>query len=295
MRTCLITGINGFTGSYIESAFKKNGYHVMGTVFGDKKHHNTTTRYNMDLQNQDEVEQVIQATCPDIVIHLAGISFIPSENPSLFYDVHIMGTRNLLTCLQKLDRTPSKIVLASSAQVYGTAANPDENTSPQPLNDYAVSKLAMEFMAKTWLPELPIVIARPFNYIGIGQSPQFVIPKLVHAFKSKQPEIQMGRIDVERDFSDVRYIADCYLALAEEGIAGETYNLCSNRSYSLSHVMDELARLANNRPKIIPNSKFMRKNDPPLIKGNNKKLVHLLQADKAIDIQQTMQWIYANS
>jgi nucleoside-diphosphate-sugar epimerase len=292
MQTCLIVGIDSFTGSYVEKSFKKDGYRVFGTTYAKTDSETLADTFPVNLLNAAEVDSVIKQVRPDVVIHLAGISYVVSDNPKPFYDVHIIGTRNLLSALTKNQIPVTKVILASTAQVYGDASNPNESTLPKPLNDYAVSKLAMEYMAKTWIDRLPIIIARPFNYIGIGQSKQFVIPKLISAFKSRQSELKMGRTDVARDFSDVRFIAKCYYALAKYGIPSETYNLASAQSHSIQSLIDKLTTIASFKPDVQLNPQFIRQNDPAIIVGNNHKITTLDPSLTPIPIRDTLQWIY---
>ena len=124
-----------------------------------------------NINDVDVLEAEIATLSPDYVIHLAGISFVASKDHEAFYRVHALGTGNLLKALIHLPTAPKKILLASSATVYGNSSNPFsiETQALEPVDHYAISKVAMEEMAKTYFERLPIVIARPFNYTGVGQ------------------------------------------------------------------------------------------------------------------------------
>lgn len=294
MKTCLIIGINSFTGSYLSETLKKQGYNIVGTVWsaGDMKASHISQTYKMNLLNYDNVSDVIARVQPDIVIHLAGISFVLNDTASQFYDVHIMGTRNVLSALVKHKVAVSKVILASSSQVYGPATNPSETTPTAPMNDYAVSKLAMEYMAKTWSDQLPIIIARPFNCIGVGQAKHFAIPKILSAFVSKNPELHLGRTDVKKDFLDVRVVAKCYLALVEEGQVGETYNLASGQSHSINYLIEKLSCISGFNVTLKRDERFVRKNEPDRIVGDNRKIMSLKMTLAHIPIEETLQWMY---
>nr|VFK22127.1 MAG: Nucleoside-diphosphate-sugar epimerase [Candidatus Kentron sp. LPFa]VFK35138.1 MAG: Nucleoside-diphosphate-sugar epimerase [Candidatus Kentron sp. LPFa] len=294
MKTCLIVGIDSFTGKYVRNAFERQGYNVVGTALTAGNDSVAPRIYKMDLLDDDNIRDVVAKVKPDIVVHLAGISFVISETFSQFYDVHIMGTRNLLSALVDRDIPVSKVILASSSQIYGAAQNATEKMPPSPMNDYAVSKLAMEYMARTWMDRLPIVITRPFNYIGIGQAEHFVIPKVLSAFVRKDPVLRLGRTDVRRDFSDVRFVAQCYLALAEQGRAGSIYNIASGKPHSLDFIIEELTRISGFTIEIIRDERFVRKSEPDVIVGNSDKLMSLGNAPEQIPMEETLVWMYQN-
>ena len=168
---------------------------------------------------------------PNYVVHLAAISFVGHGNADDFYRVNVVGTVNLLEALLKLEKKPTKVLIASSANVYGNCEiSPiSESQQPLPVNHYAMSKLAMELMARTYLSRLPIFFTRPFNYIGLGQAESFVIPKLISHFTKKAEVIELGNLNVEREFNDVRFVCDAYLRLLDVAKPGESYNICSGK------------------------------------------------------------------
>ena len=93
----------------------------------------------------------------------------------------------------------------------------------------------MEMALKVRSQSSNITVVRPFNYTGVGQAEHFLIPKVVKAFKLKSDEIELGNLDVSRDFSDVRDVVSAYLALLEQGHQG-TFNVCSGSAVPLSDV-----------------------------------------------------------
>ncbi|MDZ7598496.1 MAG: NAD-dependent epimerase/dehydratase family protein [Desulfobacterales bacterium] len=205
----LITGIKGFTGQYLEAELEAAGWEVWG--IGAHEEPGGARYQTVDLADADRLRRIVGEVQPDAVVHLAAIAFVGHGDADAFYRVNLIGTRNLLAALAAAKKRPDCVLLASSANVYGNSTEGvlNESTSPNPANDYAVSKLAMEYMARLWRDRLPIVIARPFNYTGVGQTENFLLPKIVSHFRRRAEVIALGNLDVWRDFSDV-----CALACA---------------------------------------------------------------------------------
>jgi nucleoside-diphosphate-sugar epimerase len=262
--TILITGAKGFTGLYLKAAAQKSGLKVVELA--------------SNLNDVEALEKEVLAAKPDLVAHLAGISFVASKDHEAFYRVHALGTSNLLQALAKLQSVPKKILLASSATVYGNSTNPlsIEDQTLTPIDHYATSKVAMEEMAKTFFNRLPIVIARPFNYTGVGQKGNFLIPKLVDHFAKQKPFIELGNLNIEREFNDVNMICDAYLKLLDLGKENEIYNVCSGQARSLQFVMDLLKQITGHNIEIRVNPDFVRASEVHRMVGNPEKLNKLL-------------------
>ena len=231
-----------------------------------------------DITDPQALENELSSANPDAVIHCAGISFVPSKDQEAFYRVHALGTSNLLNVLANLSRKPSKVLLASSATVYGNAKlSPTPEDHPlQPIDHYAMSKVAMEEMAKPFLDRLPIIIARPFNYTGPGQHDNFLVPKLIKHFALRASSIELGNLNVEREFNDVLTICQNYLALLEYGVPGEIYNVSSGRVHSLSNVINTLIDITKHPIQVTVNPAFVRANEVHRMCGDPKKLFSLL-------------------
>ena len=290
----LITGLEGFTGRYLAETLQTAGYEVFGTSHGDPTE--SRGRFPVDLCDREQVQRMAEELRPDLVAHLAAVSFVAHGDVDAIYRVNIMGTRNLLESLASLNRPPRAILLASSGNVYGNAPVEviDESVPPAPANDYAVSKLAMEYMARLWMDRLPIVIVRPFNYSGIGQAPQFLLPKIVGHFQRRERVIELGNMDVERDFSDVRTVAEVYAALLQKAPAGEIVNICSGRVHSLRQVLAMMAEIAGYPIEARVNPAFVRANEVRRLQGNPARLHRLLGSLRHIPLQETLRWMYTS-
>ena len=279
METVLITGCDGFTGRYVRSEMETNGYRVIGL--------------SSNLTDYDEISTEIKRLNPHVVIHLAGIAFVGHGNANTFYEVNLIGTRNLLEALSDHATNIKCILLASSANVYGNRSEGilDEDTTPDPANDYAVSKLAMEHMAKLWLDKLPLFIVRPFNYTGVGQDEKFLIPKIVNHFKQKKSVIELGNLDVWREFGDVRTVANIYRRLVELCPAGETLNICTGKAHSLKEVVDLCKKITGHSIEIKVNPAFVRENEVRELTGDSKRLIKIIGDSASPDFQATLDWM----
>jgi nucleoside-diphosphate-sugar epimerase len=289
----LITGLSGFTGHYLAKALEAAGYQVFGTTH-DGDGNVAPNLYPVDLCDRTAMVQVVEAVQPDVVAHLAAIAFVAHGDVDAIYRTNVVGAYNLLDALSRLPKVPRAALLASSANIYGNAAVEviDESVPANPANDYAVSKLSMEYMAQLWMGKLPIVISRPFNYTGVGQASQFLLPKIVSHFQRGEKHIELGNIDVERDFSDVRMVASAYLRLLERAPAGETFNVCSGRAVSLKSVIAMMEEIAGYRIEIRVNPAFVRANEVKRLQGNASKLVQSIGALNQPRLEDTLRWMY---
>lgn len=275
----LLTGATGFTGRHFMEVAQQRGHEII--------------RFDHNLCDAVGLLQALAPLDFTHVVHLAGISFTAHTNFQALYDVNLFGTLNLLDVLVRKRVNLGKILLASSANVYGNATVTliDETVVPAPVNHYATSKLAMECMARTYLERLPLLITRPFNYVGPGQSESFVIPKLVRSFHGRAAMVELGNLDVEREFNDVRMVCEAYLGLLEQGQVGETYNICTGRTYALREIIRVLGSLTEHDPEIRVTPAFVRENEIKRLCGNPAKLVKAVGLLDCPPLEETLRWM----
>lgn len=290
MKKVLITGIDSFTGKHLSPYLEKSGYDVYGTSLFKSG----AKQYKCDITVKNDILTVLQKVKPDYLIHLSGISFAAHGNNEDFYKVNTIGTTNILDALVELDINPSKIILASSATVYGNQGIEvlDETLCPLPANHYGASKYAMECLAKNYFNKLSIIITRPFNYTGVGQAENFLIPKIVKHFKDKQEVIELGNLDVSREFNDISFVCEIYKKLLACDHHSEVINICSNRGIKLLDVIDIMNKIAEYKIKVKTNPKFVRKNEIKNLTGSSQKLFETIGYVKQNEFEDTLRKMF---
>jgi len=283
----LITGGNGFTGKYVTSELERKGYRISSIVRSKPKY---KSEYFCDITEKKSVYELIHRLTPDYIIHLAATSFVGHPDQFAFYKNNLFGTENLLSAASKI-KNLKKIVVASSASVYGNQGSMaiSEQIAPRPPNHYALSKYAMEGLCYSYFDKLPIIITRPFNYTGPGQGSSFVVPKIVEHFKQKRDILELGNLDVCRDFSDVADISDYYVSILESGLNNEIINLCSGNIISLNDIVNELVRITGHSIDIKINKGLVRENDIPFLLGDRTKLAELMGNKPMVKISKTLE------
>lgn len=290
-RQILITGIRGFTGRWLGERLTQAGYQVYGLTQEPAR---TPTEIQADLCDPLALRAALEIARPDYIVHLAAITFVPHSDNAEIYRVNLFGTLNLLDAILAVGLQPRKVLIASSANVYGNPAVEviDETVCPAPVNHYANSKLAMEHMARTYDDRLPLVITRPFNYTGIGQAEHFLIPKIVAHYRARRPDIELGNLDVVRDFSSVEFVADAYQKLLECPHRGFTVNVCSGQGTALRGIIAAMNAIAGYTIDVAVNPAFVRANEVKRLIGDNHKLFSMIGETPVLGIHDILSRMY---
>ena len=286
----LLTGGQGFTGFYVGKALSEAGFEVFNLDRSGKDEHHISA----NLLDKPSLTALVERVQPDYVIHLAAVAFVGHGSISDFYMVNVEGTLNLLQAIREKAPTVKRVILASSANVYGNPPiSPVAETSPfAPLNHYAMSKVSMEYMARTiYGADLPLLFTRPFNYTGVGQSPDFLIPKIVHHFKEGLHEMSLGNLDVVREFNDVRTIAKAYVALLQVGEPTQAVNLCSGQGYTITALLKICEQLTGHQLQVKVNPQFVRPNELKVLVGDSSLLRSLVSDLTFPPIEKTLSWM----
>ena len=297
MSKILVTGADGFTGRYLAAELQRAGYEVHGLVHKPValgKVPGVRALHVADLSDAARLAAVVNEVQPDKVAHLAAIAFVAHGDIEAIYRTNLVGTRHLLEALAQSNAPLDAVLLASSANVYGNSVGGmlDENTPPAPANDYAVSKLAMEYAARLYAGRLPLIMARPFNYTGVGQAESFLIPKIVNHVRRRAPLIELGNLDVARDFSDVRNVVQLYRRLLEAPAAvGQTLNVCSGQAWSLNDVLAMVREISGHDFEVRVNPAFVRQNEVKTLLGSRARLDVVVGEVPEIALRDTLRWM----
>ncbi|MGN8139413.1 GDP-mannose 4,6-dehydratase [Pseudomonas sp. 22105] len=294
-KSLFITGLSGFVGQHIQSRLEGE----------DASWQLLPVASAYDLTNPDSLID-LWPQLPDAVIHLAGQTFVPEafRDPARTFDINLLGTLNLLQAL-KARGFKGTFVYVSSGDVYGqveeTALPITEQQPPCPRNPYAVSKLSAEFLSLQWgLSEgWPVLVARPFNHIGTGQKESFVIASAARQINRirqglQAPQLEVGDIDVTRDFLDVGDVVSAYFALLEKGTPGQIYNICSGHEQSIRSLIEQMADLAQVKLQLVQDPARMRRADQRRVCGSHQRLARTTGWTPQITTQQSLRAILSD-
>jgi GDP-4-dehydro-6-deoxy-D-mannose reductase len=263
----LITGGKGFVGHWLAAHLKDCGDEVV------------VVDVETDVADGPALRRVVLEAAPEAIYHLAALTHVGEswDNPSKVLRVNVIGTAELLAAARALAEPPTLLVV-SSAEVYGVVRPEQlplsEAAPPAPATPYAASKLAAEAVAlQAWRGYgQPVVVVRPFNHIGPGQSPNFAVPalakRIVEARKSGARSLRVGTLTTRRDFTDVRDVVLAYRQLIQRGAPGSIYNVCSGTDVAISDVAAQLLSLARADLELVTDPALVRPVDVPVLRGD---------------------------
>ena len=269
----LVTGGRGFVGRWLTEHLEASGDAV------------TATGEEVDVTDGARVREFVAEVAPDAIYHLAGQASVGRswDDPAATFTVNATGTVNVLDAARRLD-APPRVLVVSSAEVYGNVVEADlplrEDMTPRPMSPYAASKLAAEVVAQQAARGhgLPVVIVRPFNHIGPGQSPSFVVSalakRIAEAERSGERKLVMGNPTPRRDITDVRDIVRAYRVLVADGkgAAGEVYNVCSGHDVVIGDVAQRLIELSGTDLELVTDVVEARPSDIAVLRGDPSRV-----------------------
>jgi GDP-4-dehydro-6-deoxy-D-mannose reductase len=288
-RRTTITGGGGFVGQWLARELLRLGDDVWLAGLGQlpqspilsRSERSAVQWRTADVRNDADLATLFAASRPDVVVHLAGISFVPDaeQTPAVAYDVNVGGCVRTIAAARAGKTDPLVLVVGSGTQ-YGThpqAAMPLAETAEQlPSSVYAATKAAQEIAALQAMraggPR--VICSRSFSHSGVGHPPVFLLPSLVRrAREAKQSgaPLRIGN-DVIRDYLHVSDVARAYIALIDSGTPGEIYNVCSGEGVRVSDLAKTALEFAGANVAVETAADLQRSADMPVLIGSHDKL-----------------------
>jgi GDP-4-dehydro-6-deoxy-D-mannose reductase len=282
-----VTGAGGFVGPWLAAHLREEGDEV------------TTIDAEVDVLDPAAVADALSKVTPDAVYHLAALSHVGDSwaAPGRVTAVNVVGTANVLAAAREV--VPAATVLfVSSAEVYGAvspARLPIVETEPTaPISPYAASKAAAEQIARAaWRAHgQRVLVVRPFNHIGPGQSADFAVSglarRILAAKRSGTGELRVGTLSTERDFTDVRDVVRAYRRVVVEGEPGAVFNVCSGTAVALGDIVRRLFAIVGVELAVEPDPALVRPVDTPRIEGSASALTEATQWRPSYSLDQTL-------
>lgn len=284
----LITGAGGFVGPHLTRALESADDDVIGLDL----------RNGPDLLDTKGWCDVIGRYAPDVIYHLAGWSDVSASwhDPAQTFRVNALGTLSVLEAAT--EAKTQRVLVISSADVYGTVKPTTgpitETQQVQPRSPYGVSKQSAEALGMQYHRAygLGVIIARPFNHLGAGQSPRFAASafaaQIAMAEQQGGGQVTHGDLSARRDLSDVRDVVRAYRMLAEEGEPGQVYNVCSGTAVSMEAMLSMLIDRATVPISTSVDPARMRPVELPILQGSHRKLTDTTGWKPEFSLDQTL-------
>lgn len=304
MRRILVTGINGFVGSYFVEYLRRiePDVEIVGVDIAAESRLSGVRYQSLNLLNQDAVRLLLQVSAPDWVVHLAAVSSVSKswEQP---VDSFLNNTNIFLNIVEavRILGLKSRILSVGSSEEYGDSPAESmplrEDDVLNPCNPYAVARVSQEMLSRVYAESygINIVMTRSFNHIGPGQSSAFVVSSFVRqivcladAGRDRDVVISTGNVDIVRDFLDVRDVVKAYHRILCDGKVGRVYNVCGGRGCKLSEIIDMISGNVGVRVKCRIDENRVRPADNLVVVGDNSRLCSEFGWKPEYTIEQTL-------
>jgi GDP-4-dehydro-6-deoxy-D-mannose reductase len=287
----LITGGAGFVGQWLARALLERGDSVVLTGLGASLAGPSILSVGeraqvrwipADFQVTADVDTTVAQSTPDVVYHLAGVSFPPDADrvPVDAYDINALGAVRLLGAVRRTSPNATTVIVGTAVQ-YGAHAAAEmplaEMAEQRAATIYGGSKAAQEVIALQFARanNLRVICTRSFNHSGVGHGSQYLIPSLVARVRAiargEERVLRLGN-DVIRDYLHVADVVNAYIALAERGRSGEAYNVCSGIGVSSRKLAEDVLLHAGVSADISLEPSLARASDISVLIGSPEKL-----------------------
>ena len=301
MKNILITGAGGFTASHLAPLLRsEGGVRLFGISLAENPAERFLDRiYRGNVLDADLLRESIRESKPDQVYHLAAVvpvALVKKDFPHALR-VNVEGTCRFLDVLSEEAPAARVLITGSSDECWARTGEEmplRETDRFTPVNEYGVTKVAQELLARLYQREkgMSILFARTFNFTGPGQPPEFVcssFARQVAEFRKRDGgTIRVGNLDVVRDFLDIRDVVRAYRTILEKGTSGSVYNVCSGEGVPLEWILETLREMAGVPIAVEKEEARVRKMDIPYLVGCNEKL-RSLGWERRIPMGETLQ------
>ncbi len=301
----LITGAGGFAGSHLADELLKPGSHeIWGSLLLPDRPHYLDPRVRgivADLCSPIEAGHLLSEVRPDRIYHLAAQAFVPQSwvDPWETMETNIRAQLNMLEACLRQGLSDTRVLVVGSNEEYGRLQAdelPATEQSPlRPDSPYGVSKIAQDYLGHSYFVShgVPVVRVRPFNHIGPRQNPRFVAADFARQITAIErgdhpPVIQVGNLEAERDFTDVRDVARAYVAALEAGQPGEVYNVASGVARPVRSILEGLLANTQCKVRVEIDRARLRPSDTPRQVGDAAKLRAATGWHPVIPFEQTL-------
>jgi len=286
MARALIFGVNGFVGPWLARELTAHGWEVCGSDRADapKTDLGIVAYRQTDLLDSNRVATVVAELHPALIVNLAAVSSVGAswKAPQATVKVNVVGAMNVLEAVRALDGC--QVLLVGSSEEYAPSEGPLSEGSPVLANNpYGISKASQGRFADLYHEHYGMRVnrVRAFNHTGPGQRPTFVLPSWCRQvadieYSGRPGTMQVGNLDVRRDFSDVRDVVRAYRLIAESNCAGEVFNVGSGVAQPLSELLDTIRSFSSQEIGVETDPTLMRPSDNPVILCDCGKAKRLL-------------------
>jgi UDP-glucuronate 4-epimerase len=308
----LLTGGAGFIGSHVAEALLRRGVQLWVLDNLDDFYSPAWKKANLeavrragnyeflqaDICDKPRLQEALERARPHVVIHLAARAGVrPSiEQPSLYEQVNVGGTLNLLEMCRKL--AVRKFVFGSSSSVYGATSRvpfSEEQVELRPVSVYAATKLAGEMLCYTYahLFALPVICLRFFTVYGPRQRPDLAIHKFTALIETGKPVPIFGDGSAGRDYTWVDDIAAGVMAAVDyeprpvDGVPFEVFNLGNSHPVKLVEMVELLESITGKRAILERNAS--QPGDVPLTWADISKACRVLGYRPAMPLQEGLE------
>jgi len=286
----LITGVTGFAGSHLaDYCLTRGDVELHGIIRWRSRTENIEhfrdkiALHECDLRDASSTRDVIENVRPEFIFHLAAQSFVPTSwrAPSESLSTNVLGQVNIFEAVRKIG-LDCRIQLACSSEEYGMVYENEvpitEDNPLRPLSPYGVSKVSQDLLGYQYFMSygMDVVRTRGFNHTGPRRGPVFVcsdFAKQIVDIETGRNDsvIRVGNLEAKRDFTDVRDIVKGYWLALEKGKAGEVYNICSEKSWTIQSILDMLVGMSDVEISVEVDPARLRPSDVPILQGDCSK------------------------